>query len=191
MLRAWRGGDEGIGSELMPLVYDDLHLRAQRFLARERRDHTLQPTALVNEAYLRLIDQRGVNWQDRAHFFAIAAKMMRRVLLDHARKHNSAKRGSGQAPISIEVAGELALPGNGDVAALDDALNALAEFDAAGAAVIEMRFFAGLSIEETAEVLKTSPSTVVRQWRAARAWLYNELSRTEAPPSASLSEPVE
>jgi RNA polymerase sigma factor (TIGR02999 family) len=182
-LRAWKSGDDSAEAELVRLVYPELRQRAERILRSERPDHTLQPTALVNEAYLRLLDQHQVVWQDRLHFFSIAARLMRRVLLDHARKRKSAKRGGGQVLVPLELAGEVAAaaPAVADLEALDQALERLAAFDPEGARLIELRFFAGLSVEETAEALGRSVSTVVRQWRSARAWLFGELAGAEAP----------
>lgn len=176
LLAAWRQGEEQAAGELLPLIYNDLKMRAARYLRHERADHTLQPTALVHEAYLRLVDQKGTVWQDRAHFFAIAAKMMRRVLLDHARKHLSEKRGGGMRPVDLDVAEELPALSMPELVALDDALNALAAFDKDRATLIELRYFAGLTVEETAEVMGCSTATVMRQWRTARAWLFAELS---------------
>jgi RNA polymerase sigma factor (TIGR02999 family) len=166
----------------MPLVYDELRAIAARYLRRERPDHTLEPTALVHEVYLRLIDQKAAEWQDRAHFFAIAAKLMRRILVDHARGRLSDKRGRGTARVSItgvEVAAEL----TPDLVALDDALRDLAAFDPDRATLVELRYFGGLTVEETAEVMGRSTATVVRQWRTARAWLYDQL-RAERPGAA-------
>lgn len=178
LLRAWRSGDAGAGDDLLPLVYGELRRRAVRCLERERPDHTLQPTALVHEAYLRLVDQAQAGWQDRAHFFAIAARLMRQILVDHARRRFSAKRGGRQQPLAIELAGDLAAAAEApDLIALDDALTALAAFDPEGARLIELRYFGGLSLDETAEALAVSRPTVVRRWRAVRAWLYGELSR--------------
>ena len=181
LLQAWRSGSREAESELLEALYADLHRRAAGLLRQERRDHTLRPTALVNEAYLRLLDQRGVDWKDRAHFLAIAARTMRRVLLDHARKHQAGKRGGkrgdGQRPIPLELAGELGSERHANLIALDDTLKALQDFDPEGARVVELKFFGGLTTEETAEVLGCSPSTVERSWRAARAWLYAQLDR--------------
>lgn len=176
LLQAWRSGDASAEADLLPLIYDDLRMRAARYLRQERHNHTLQPTALVNEAYLRLADQRHVDWQDRAHFFAIAAKMMRRVLLDSARKHKSEKRGGGQAVVSLEVLEDLPALALPDLLPLDEALNGLAKLDPERAQVVELRFFGGLTVEETAAVLGCSTATVVRQWRTARAWLYAEMA---------------
>jgi RNA polymerase sigma factor (TIGR02999 family) len=182
LLRAWRQGDRAAEADLLPLVYGELRARAARALGRERSDHTLQPTALVHEAYLRLVGQEQVDWQDRAHFFAIAAKLMRQILIDHARRHGSAKRGGGREPVSLEVVGEVAGQAPAaDLLALDEALTRLARFDPAAAQVVELRYFGGLTVEETAGALGRSASTVVRQWRAARAWLWDELGGS--PPA--------
>ncbi len=170
-------GDRVALNDLLPLIYDELRSLAANYLRRERPGHTLQPTALVHEAYLRLVDQTQVRWQNRAHFFGIAAQMMRRILVDHARGHNAEKRGSDFQKISLDenldVAGERAT----DLVALDDALNRLAAIDAQKARLVELRYFGGLSVEETAEVLGVSAPTVKRQWRMAKAWLYGQMSR--------------
>jgi RNA polymerase sigma factor (TIGR02999 family) len=177
-LRAWRDGDDDAEDALLRLVYPELHRRAARLLARERPDHTLQPTALIGELYLRLVDQRVADWNDRAHFFAIAARLMRRVILDHARRHGAGKRGGGRRHVSLEQAGEIAVGSANDLAeleALDEALAELAREDATAAAVVELRFFGGMTVEETAAVLELSTATIGRQWRAARAWLHDRL----------------
>ncbi len=184
LLGAWSDGDGEAYASLMPLVYAELHRRAARFLRQERSDHTLQPTALVHEAYLRMLGQREMRLQDRAHFFALAARMMRRVLLDHARKRGTEKRGGRVVEISLEEAPEPSAEPGVDVLVLDDALTRLAAFDPQGASVVELRFFGGLSIEETAAVLGSSAATVTRRWRAARAWLYAELAGRAARPLA-------
>jgi RNA polymerase sigma factor (TIGR02999 family) len=175
LLRAWSGGDRNALERLAPIVYGELHRLARRFMERERPGHSLQATALVNEAYMRLVDYKRMQWQDRAHFFAVSAQLMRRILVEHARRHNL-KRGGGVQHVSLE---EAAVVGGGqttDLAALDDAMNALARFDPRKVQVVEMRFFGGLSVEETAEVLKVSPVTVMRDWGTAKAWLYRELT---------------
>lgn len=167
---------------LTPLVYDELRRLAGAYLRRERHDHTLQSTALVHEAYLKLIDQRSIRWQNRAHFFGVAAQMIRRILVDHARGHQAAKRGAGAAALSLDEA--LGVPGiqkDVNLVALDDALAQLEKLDPQQSRVIELRYFAGLSIEETAEVMSISPATVKREWSTARAWLFRELNRTGAP----------
>jgi RNA polymerase sigma factor (TIGR02999 family) len=175
LLRAWSGGDQTALDKLTPIVYRELHRLAGRCMSRERPGNSLQTTALVNEAYLRLVDYKRMRWQNRAHFFAVSAQLMRRILVEHARRHNL-KRGGGAPHVSLE---EAAIVGGGqdaDLVALDDALNALAKIDPRKVQVVEMRFFGGLSVEETATVLKVSAVTVKRDWRAARAWLYRELT---------------
>jgi RNA polymerase sigma factor (TIGR02999 family) len=179
LLVASSKGDQEALNQLLPLVYDELRRLADRYLHRERSDHTLQATALVHEAYLRLIDQR-VSWANRAHFFGVAAEMMRRILIDHARSKQAAKRGSGGIKISLDDVLELSDERAADFIALDDALKALAEFDPQKAKVVELRFFGGLSIEETAAVMGLGTATITRQWRLAKAWLYHELSGSEA-----------
>ena len=159
----------------MPLVYGELRQIAAGVLRRERLDHTLQPTALVHEAYLRLIDQRNVNWQNTAHFFAIAAQAMRRIIVDHARRHNAVKRGGDNLKVELEEAQSQPGPLDVDVLKLDDALTALATFDPQQSRIVELRFFGGLSIEETAEVIGISPATVKRDWSMAKAWLHREM----------------
>lgn len=175
LLRAWADGDQGALDQLTPRVYNELRRMAGHFMQNER-GHTLQTTALVHEAYLRLIDVAHVDWQHRAHFFAVSARIMRRILLDRARQRGTAKRG-GKAPrIDLEEIPDVSSQRGRELIALDDALNRLAEVDARKAQVIELRFFGGLSVEETAEVLKLSPDSVMRDWRLARAWLLAELS---------------
>ena len=175
LLRAWSGGDQSALERLTPIVYDQLHSLARRYLKRERPGHSLQATALVNEAYLRLVDQERMQWHNRAQFFAVSAQLMRRILVDHARRHNL-KRGGGVQHVSLEEAAVVGGDQGADLVALDDALNALARLDARKVQVVEMRFFGGLSVEETAEVLKVSPVTVMRDWSTAKAWLYRELA---------------
>lgn len=176
LLRAWSEGDSRALDKLTPIVYDELHRLARRHMRQERHGHSLQTTALVNEAYTRLVGYNRMQWQDRAHFFAVSAQVMRRILVDYARRRNL-KRGAGVQHVSLDEAAVVAAAGDSgvDFAALDDALNALAEIDPRKVQVVEMRFFGGLSVEETAEVLKTSIVTVKRDWRAARTWLYREL----------------
>lgn len=176
LLLAWRQGDESALEQLVPLVYGELHRLAHRYLGGERAGHILQTTALVNEAYLRLVDSRRVQWQNRAHFFAVSAQLMRRVLVDFARSRNYQKRGGDAVQISLheELAGSTER--GADLVALDDALNAMAKTDERAGRVVELRFFGGLSIEETADVLKISPETVKRDWTWAKAWLLRELS---------------
>jgi RNA polymerase sigma factor (TIGR02999 family) len=171
-------GDRGVLDELLPVVYGELRKLASSYLRRERVGHTLQPTALVHEAYMRLVDQTQVQWQNRAHFFGVAAQMMRRILVDHARAHEAEKRGGEFQKLSldenIDVSGERDV----NLVALDDALNLLAEIDPQKMKIVELRFFGGLSVEETAEVLGVSAPTVKRQWRMAKAWLYGQVNRT-------------
>ena len=171
-------GDRSALDDLLPLVYDELRRLADRYLRRERSDHTLQATALVNEAYLRLVDQ-NVPWQNRAHFFGVAAEMMRRILVDHARSHQAQKRGSGGVKLSLDEAINMSDERATDLIALDEALTALAEFDQQKSRIVELRFFAGLSIEETARVLGIGTATVIRQWKMAKAWLYHQVSKEE------------
>ena len=170
-------GDGDAVDILLPLIYDELRKLAANYLRRERPDHTLQPTALVHEAYLRLVDQTRVNWQNRAHFFGVAAQIMRRLLVDHARKHNAAKRGQDFQKFSLDENIDRAVERSEELIALDDALKALAAFDPQKARMIELRYFGGLSIEETADVMGTTPTTIKRQWRFAKAWLYGEMKK--------------
>jgi RNA polymerase sigma-70 factor (ECF subfamily) len=175
LLRAWSGGDQNALESLTPIVYEELRRLARRHMRRERPGHSLQTTALVHEAYMRLVDYKRMQWQDRAHFFAVSAQLMRRILVERARRHNL-KRGAGMEQVSLD---EAAVVGGGratDLVALDDALDALARLDARKVQVVEMRFFGGLSVEETAEVLKVSAVTVMRDWSTAKAWLYRELT---------------
>jgi RNA polymerase sigma-70 factor, ECF subfamily len=182
LLVAWSDGDQKALNDLFPLVYDELRQLARRHMRRERRGHTLRTTALVNDAYLRLVDQRQVRWQNRAHFFAIAAQMMRRILVDHARAKHYEKRGGGAAHVPLEEAAVVSEGKAAEILALDEALRALAEIDPRRASVVELRYFGGLSNEEIAEVLKVSTNTVTRDWNMARAWLYHELSGGAPPP---------
>jgi RNA polymerase sigma factor (TIGR02999 family) len=182
LLEAWGGGDEEAGELLIPRVYDELRRIAARYLRAERADHTLEPTALVHEAYLRLVRQREVGRHGRAHFLALASRTMRRVLVDHARHHLAAKRGAGEKlPIISSL--DLAIERPPELVALDDALDRLAELDPEKARLVELRFFGGLTLDETADALGCGPATVSRQWRTARAWLYRQLSE-DADPGA-------
>ena len=176
LLQAWRQGDEKALEKLTPQVYRELHRAAKRCMARENDGHTLQATALINELYLRLADLKLVDWQNRAHFFALCARQMRRILTDQARAKQSHKRGSGVEPVSLDAVPVVGAQVSGDLVAVDDALNLLAKVDERKSQVVEMRFFGGLSVEETAEVLKVSPETVMRDWKLAKAWLLRELS---------------
>jgi RNA polymerase sigma-70 factor (ECF subfamily) len=171
LLVAWGGGDQAARDELMPLVYEELRRLAHQCIRRERPGHTLQTSALLNEAYLRLVDQKNIQWQDRAHFFGIAARLMRQVLVDYARKRRYAKRGGDAHRVSLDEAMIVSEERAADVVALDDALKGLAEIDPRQSQIVELRFFGGLSIDETAEVLGVSPGTVMRDWTLAKAWL--------------------
>ena len=178
LLVRWRGGEKDALDSLMPLVYGELRRIAQHYLNNERPDHTLQSTALVHEAYVRLANQDLPEWQNRAHFFAVAAQLMRQILVDYARSHRASKRGGNVYRLALEDAGEHPQAVDVDIVALDDALKSLAEMDSQQSKVVELKFFGGLSIEDTAEVLGVSPSTVKRDWVTARAWLYRELDRS-------------
>jgi len=178
LLVRWRGGDREALDALMPLVYAELRQLASHYLQGERPDHTLQSTALVHEAYVRLAGQDPPQWQNRAHFFGVAAHLMRQILVDHARTHRAAKRGSGACKLTLESASDQPQPVDVDVVALDDALRTLAEMDPQQSRIVELKFFAGLSIEDTSEVLGVSVSTVKRDWITARAWLFRELDRS-------------
>jgi RNA polymerase sigma factor (TIGR02999 family) len=180
LLAAWSQGDQAALDRLMPIVYDELHRLAHSYMDREQHGHTLQTTALVNEAYLRLIEQRRMNWENRAQFFGIAAKMMRRILVDFARRRHYLKRGGDALRVSLGEAADTVEMRSADLIALDDALSALAARDQRKSQVVELRFFGGLSVEETALALGVSPSTVLRDWSLAQAWLYRELSREDS-----------
>jgi RNA polymerase sigma factor (TIGR02999 family) len=177
LLMDWSNGDAQALEKLIPLVYRDLHRLAERYLRSESPGHTLQSTALVHEAYLRLIDQRNTRWQNRAHFFGISAQLIRRILVDHARARNAGKRGGYAAKIHLDES--VAAPDQQDVdlVVLDDRLKALSDIDPQQARVVELRYFAGLTVEETAEVMHVSPTTVKREWRLARAWLHREIAK--------------
>ncbi len=179
MLREWSsGGKQEALDKLLPLVYAELHRQAASFLRKERPGHTLQTTALINEAYLKLIDRRDVKWESRTHFFAVAAQAMRRILVDYAKAKHREKRGGDNIKLSLEEATQVAVKEKGvDLIALDEALNKLAERDEQQARVVELRYFSGLSLEETAEALHVSRATVARDWEAARAWLHRELKK--------------
>lgn len=173
------GGREDVVDQILPVVYDELRRLAGSYLRRERSDHTLQPTALVHEAYMKLIDQKQVRWQNRAHFFGIAAQVMRRILMDHARKHKADKRGGSAEKLPIDE--EILVVSNessSQLLALDDALKTLAQMDPDKAKIVELRYFGGLSIEETAEVMGVSVPTINRHWKLAKAWLYGQLAAT-------------
>jgi RNA polymerase sigma factor (TIGR02999 family) len=178
LLREWADGNRGAFDELMPLVYKELHRQAAHYLKDERRSHTLQTTALVHEAYLRLVDQSDINWQSRTQFFAFAAKVMRNVLVDHARGKRRQKRGGDAPRVSLEDAITISVDEQDiDLMALDEALNRLAQIDEQQVRLVELRYFSGLSLEMAAEVLKISRATAARDWNVARAWLHRELTR--------------
>jgi RNA polymerase sigma-70 factor (ECF subfamily) len=183
LLIDWSNGSQDAVEHLFPLVYEELRRLAHRYMRRERPGHTLQTTAVVHEAYLRLIDQNHVQWQNRAHFFAIAAQMMRRILITHAQSHAYAKRGGGALKVSLDEAAVLSPARAGELIALDEALKSLAVIDVRRSQVVELRFFGGLSNEEIAEVLKISPNTVTRDWNVAKAWLYREMSKEQEDES--------
>jgi len=176
LLQQWSEGDDSALAQLMPLVHDELHRLAHQHMRRESAGHVLQTSALINEAYLRLVDQPQIRWQGRSHFFGIAARLMRRILVDDARKRNAVKRGGSFIQVPLDEANTVVQEQAANVAALDDALQRLETIDERQGKIVELRFFGGLSIEETAEVLKVSPGTVMRDWTFARAWLRNKMS---------------
>jgi RNA polymerase sigma factor (TIGR02999 family) len=180
LLAEWSDGNQAALDELYPLVYNELHRLARRYMSRERKGHTLQATALINEAYVRLVDQKNVHWANRSHFFAISAQIMRRILIDHARRHAYAKRGGGAQQVSLDDVAMVARDLSSDLVQLDEALKTLAKMDARRCHVVELRYFGGLSNEEIAGVLKVSENTVTRDWNLARAWLYQHLSGSAA-----------
>jgi RNA polymerase sigma-70 factor (ECF subfamily) len=177
LLVQWSNGDQAAFEALVPLVYDELRRVARYYLNREKQNHTLSSTALVHEAYFKLVNQKDVTWQNRAHFFGVAAQIMRRILVDHARHHAYAKRGGGALTLALDDAMAASQPREIDLVALDDALHSLAKLDERQSRMVELRFFGGLSIEETSEVLGISAPTVKREWASARAWLFRELTR--------------
>ena len=183
MLIDWSNGNREAAAGLMPLVYDELRRLARNYLQRERPDHTLQATGLVHEAYLRLVDQRTTTWQNRAHFFGVAAQLMRRILVDHARRHRTDKRGGEWTKVQFDEALAPSVSRSLDVIALDDALQDLAKLNPQHSQIVELRFFGGMNTEEVAEVLDVSPRTVQREWRMARAWLRRQISTDESDDS--------
>ena len=178
LLEQWSGGNQAALDQLYPLVYEELRRLARSYMRREPKGHTLQTTALINEAYVRLVDQQSVRWQNRSHFFAISAQIMRRILVDHARRHLQAKRGGGAKRISLDEVMIVAKERSAEVLMLDEALSNLARLDPRRSQVVELRYFAGLNNSEIASVLKISENTVMRDWNLARAWLYQQLSET-------------
>jgi RNA polymerase sigma factor (TIGR02999 family) len=188
LLVNWSHGDRAALEELMPVVYGELRRLASAYLRRERPNHTLQSTALVHEAFLRLVGQQRVEWRNRAHFFGIAAQMIRRILVDYARAHHSEKRGAGAVKLELDevLAAALHSGVDLDLLALNGALDRLSDLDARQGRIVELRFFAGLSIEETAEVMSLSPASIKREWNTARAWLFREMTRNQAPRDAAV-----
>lgn len=178
LLAEWSDGNQSALDELYPLVYDELHRLARRYMSRERKGHTLQTTALINEAYVRLVDQKNVHWANRSHFFAISAQIMRRILIDHARRHAFAKRGGGAQQVSLDEAVAVTSGIGSEMLRLDEALKTLAEMDPRRSQVVELRYFGGLNNEEIAGVLHISENTVTRDWNMARAWLHQQLSES-------------
>jgi len=185
LLVQWSEGDQGALEALVPLVYGELRRLAQYYLKREKQNHTLSSTALVHEAYLRLVNQKDVTWQNRAHFFGVAAQMMRRILVDHARSHAYAKRGGGALTLALDEAVDTPRPREIDLVALDDALDSLAKLDERQSRMVELRFFGGLSIEETSQVLGVSAPTVKREWASARAWLHRQITKSRGAASGA------
>jgi RNA polymerase sigma factor (TIGR02999 family) len=181
-------GNEQAASKIVPLVYGELRRLAAHYMQRERGDHTLQATALVHEAFIKLVEQRSVNWQSRAHFFAIAARMMRRILIDHARGHLRGKRGAGERPVALDENLVFAPEQSVELIKIDEALERLAKLDPRQARIVELRFFGGLTVEETAEVLSISPKTVKRDWSVAKAWLHGELKSTHAETAGPMGK---
>jgi RNA polymerase sigma factor (TIGR02999 family) len=180
LLAEWSDGNQSALDKLYPLVYEELHRLARRYMSRERKGHTLQTTALINEAYVRLVDQRNVHWANRSHFFAISAQIMRRILIDHARRHAYAKRGGGAQQVSLEEVAVVAREQSAEILRLDEALKILAKMDPRRCHVVELRYFGGLNNEEIAGVLKVSENTVTRDWNLARAWLHQQLTGSAA-----------
>lgn len=179
LLSDWKSGDEAALNRLIPLIYDDLHRLARRYMAAEQTGHPLQTTALVHEVYLRLVDANSIDWQDRAHFYAICARLMRRILIDFARSRNYQKRGAQFAHIQLEEAATVSEAAGSEILAVDEALKQLAEVDSRKSDVVEMRFFGGMTVEETAAALRVSAETVARDWKLAKAWLLRELSHED------------
>jgi RNA polymerase sigma factor (TIGR02999 family) len=179
LLIKWSRGDKAALDELMPVIHSELRRLARRYMAKERPGHTLQTTALINEAYLRLVDQQSVQWQDRAHFFAVAAQVMRHILVDHARKYQSDKRGAGAQKLALDDVAVANRERAAELVALDEALENLAAMDQRQSQIVELRFFGGLTVDETAGVMKLAPITVMREWRLAKAWLRNAIAGSD------------
>ena len=179
LLIEWGNGDEAALNKLMPIIYSELRKRAHRYMARENPGHTLQTTALIHEVYIRLAEQKDKKWENRSHFFAVAAQAMRHILVDYARSRNAARHGGALRSVSLEEAALVSDERTSEIVALDEALEQLAEIDPRQSRIVEMRFFGGLSVEETAAVLKVSPITVIRDWNVAKVWLYRELSKPQ------------
>ena len=188
LLIEWREGDETALDRLIPLVYDEMRRLARYYMHRERREHTLQTTALINEAYIRLVDHKGIRWQNRAHFYAVAAQAMRRILVDHARARQYAKRGGGAHLVELDEAAAVAHEQAAEMVALDEALTDLAAVDPRQSKVVELRYFGGMSVEETAEVLEVSAVTVMRDWRAAKAWLLRAITSDQRAEDDRVTE---
>jgi len=184
LLLDWSNGNQAALDRLTPLVYEELHRLAHRHMRLERPNHTLQTTALVNEAYVRLVDQRNLHWKNRAHFFSIASRLMRRILVDLARAHKRAKRGGGALQVSLDEAAMVSSERAAELVALDEALTTLAAIDQRKSQVVELRFFGGMSVEETAEALGVSPITIKREWSTAKAWLYREIANEPTSESS-------
>ncbi len=181
LLKRWNQGDDKALNQLTPLVYDELHRIAAHYLRHERRQHTLQPTALVNELFLKFFDQHSMSWQNRAQFFGVAAQLMRRILVDHARAHYSSKRGGDRLAVSLRSVPAFGAQPDADLLALHDVLNRLHEIDPDQSRIVELRFFGGLTIKETAEVMQISHATIEREWRTAKAFIKRELTRADSP----------
>lgn len=181
LLIEWRDGDQTALDRLIPLVHQELRRLAHHYLKQERREHTLQTTALVNEAYLKLVDHKGMHWQNRAHFFAVAAQAMRRILVDHARTRDALKRGGGLAMTNLDEAATVADTQAAELLALNDALDQLAHLDARKSRIVELRYFGGMTVEEAAEVVGLSPTTVNREWQSAKTWLLRTMSQPDKP----------
>ena len=191
LLLRWKGGDADALDHLTQLIYPELRRMARQYMGRERPTHTLQTSALINEAYLRLVDQQATHWHDRLHFFAVAAQIMRHILIDHARRRHFAKHGAGAPHVPLDETAVIYQERAAEFVALDDALRRLAEFDARKSQIVELKFFGGLTVEEVAEVLNLSPVTIKREWRAAKAWLHLEISEGHRREPSQGDDPIE